>query len=91
MSLLAAEGLDKSFGGVVAARNVTFAVEAGKLLAIIGPNGAGKSTIFNMVGGQLQPTAPRGWPDRKSPAWRPAASGASGSAARSRWRRPSCP
>ena len=54
MSLLAVEGLDKSFGGVVAARNVTFAVEAGKLLAVIGPNGAGKSTIFNMVGGQLQ-------------------------------------
>ena len=53
MSLLAVEGLDKSFGGVVAARDVTFAVEAGKLLAIIGPNGAGKSTIFNMVGGQL--------------------------------------
>src|SRR5436189_157004 len=59
MSLLAAEGLDKSFGGVVAARNVTFAVEAGKLLAIIGPNGAGKSTIFNMVGGQLRPDAGR--------------------------------
>ena len=59
MSLLAAEGLDKSFGGVVAARNVTFAVEAGKLLAIIGPNGAGKSTIFNMVGGQLRPDGGR--------------------------------
>ena len=36
-------------------RDVTFAVEAGRLLAIIGPNGAGKSTIFNMVGGQLAP------------------------------------
>lgn len=55
MSLLSVEGLDKSFGGVVAARDVTFAVEAGKLLAVIGPNGAGKSTIFNMVGGQLRP------------------------------------
>jgi branched-chain amino acid transport system ATP-binding protein len=55
MSLLSVEGLDKSFGGVVAARDVTFAVEAGKLLAIIGPNGAGKSTTFNMLGGQLQP------------------------------------
>src|SRR6187397_2542032 len=55
MSLLSVEGLDKSFGGVVAARDVTFAVEAGKLLAVIGPNGAGKSTTFNMVGGQLEP------------------------------------
>ena len=55
MSLLSVEGLEKSFGGVVAARNVTFAVETGRLLAVIGPNGAGKSTIFNMVGGQLKP------------------------------------
>jgi branched-chain amino acid transport system ATP-binding protein len=55
MSLLSVEGLQKSFGGVVAARDVTFAVEAGRLLAVIGPNGAGKSTIFNMVGGQLVP------------------------------------
>jgi branched-chain amino acid transport system ATP-binding protein len=55
MSLLSVEGLQKSFGGVVAAGDVTFAVEAGKLLAVIGPNGAGKSTIFNMVGGQLVP------------------------------------
>ena len=59
MSLLSVEGLNKSFGGVVAASNVTFAVEAGRLKAIIGPNGAGKTTIFNMVGGQLQPDGGR--------------------------------
>ena len=52
-------GCSKSFGGVVAARDVTFTVEAGRLLAIIGPNGAGKSTIFNMVGGQLVPDSGR--------------------------------
>jgi branched-chain amino acid transport system ATP-binding protein len=59
MSLLAVERLSKTFGGVIAASEVTFAVEAGKLLAIIGPNGAGKSTIFNIVGGQLAPDAGR--------------------------------
>ena len=59
MRLLSVEGLHKSFGGVVAARNVTFAVEAGTLLAVIGPNGAGKSTIFNMLGGQLVPDSGR--------------------------------
>ena len=59
MSLLAVERLSKSFGGVTAARDVSFNLEAGKLLAIIGPNGAGKSTIFNMVGGQLSPDAGR--------------------------------
>jgi branched-chain amino acid transport system ATP-binding protein len=55
MSLLAVAGLGKAFGGVVAASNVSFALEGGTLLAVIGPNGAGKSTLFNMIGGQLRP------------------------------------
>jgi branched-chain amino acid transport system ATP-binding protein len=59
MTLLKAEGLNKRFGGVVAARDVTFALAAGEMLAIIGPNGAGKSTTFNMVGGQLRPDTGR--------------------------------
>ena len=59
MTLLVVEGLHKSFGGVVAARNVSFALSAGEMLAIIGPNGAGKSTTFNLVGGQLRPDAGR--------------------------------
>ena len=57
MTLLVATGLSKAFGVVVAARNVSFTVEAGQMVAIIGPNGAGKSTTFNIVGGQLQPDA----------------------------------
>ncbi len=55
MSLLVADRLNKSFGGVVAARDVAFHVNARELVAIIGPNGAGKSTTFNMIGGQLVP------------------------------------
>jgi branched-chain amino acid transport system ATP-binding protein len=55
MTLLVVERLNKRFGGVVAARDVSFALEAGEMLALIGPNGAGKSTTFNMVGGQLKP------------------------------------
>jgi branched-chain amino acid transport system ATP-binding protein len=55
VSLLSVQGLCKVFGGVVAAKNVEFALQAGELLALIGPNGAGKSTTFNMVGGQLRP------------------------------------
>ncbi|MBF9196268.1 ABC transporter ATP-binding protein [Microvirga terrestris] len=54
MTLLTVNGLHKFFGGVVAARDVTFTVARGEMLAIIGPNGAGKSTVFNMVGGQLK-------------------------------------
>lgn len=59
MTLLAAEALNKRFGGVQAAKDVSFALDAGEMLAIIGPNGAGKSTTFNMVGGQLRPDSGR--------------------------------
>ncbi|ACL56244.1 ABC transporter ATP-binding protein [Methylobacterium nodulans] len=55
MTLLVVDRLTKRFGGVAAARDVSFTLAAGEMLAIIGPNGAGKSTTFNMVGGQLKP------------------------------------
>ena len=55
MTVLAVNGLVKTFGGVRAVDGVSFAVAAGEMLALIGPNGAGKSTCFNMVGGQLRP------------------------------------
>ena len=59
MTLLSVQGLQKQFGGVTAARDVTFSVGRGELVALIGPNGAGKTTTFNMVGGQLPPDAGR--------------------------------
>jgi branched-chain amino acid transport system ATP-binding protein len=49
------EGLSKSFGGVIAANDVSFRVDVGGRLVIIGPNGAGKSTLFNLLNGQLPP------------------------------------
>ena len=55
MTVLEAEGLSRSFGGVAAVRDVSFALAAGEMLALIGPNGAGKSTLFNLVGGQFRP------------------------------------
>jgi len=55
MSVLQVSGLNKSFGGNHAVKNVDFNVEAGELLALIGPNGAGKTTCFNMLMGQLKP------------------------------------
>ena len=38
---------------------MSFALEAGEMLALIGPNGAGKSTCFNMINGQIAPTRGR--------------------------------
>ena len=53
MSVLTVNALGKSFGGVRAVENVSFAIGKGEFLALIGPNGAGKSTTFNMINGQL--------------------------------------
>ena len=58
-TLLSVEGLNKSYGGVHAVRGVTFALKAGEILALIGPNGAGKSTCFDMLNGQITPSAGR--------------------------------
>jgi branched-chain amino acid transport system ATP-binding protein len=55
MTVLAVNSLCKSFGGVHAVKDVSFAIRAGEFLAMIGPNGAGKSTCFNMINGQLAP------------------------------------
>jgi branched-chain amino acid transport system ATP-binding protein len=49
MSLLAAERIAVSFGGVQAVQNLSFAVEQGEVFSIVGPNGAGKTTIFNLI------------------------------------------
>jgi branched-chain amino acid transport system ATP-binding protein len=57
MEALRVEGLNKEFGGIQAARNVSFKVDAGERVAIIGPNGAGKTTLFNLLGGQLVPSS----------------------------------
>lgn len=57
MTLLRARHLSRSFGGVAAVVDVSFALRAGEIVALIGPNGAGKSTCFNLLNGQLRPDA----------------------------------
>jgi branched-chain amino acid transport system permease protein len=57
--VLEARGMTKSFGGIVANRDINFAVEQGELRGIIGPNGAGKSTFFKMLTCETKPTAGR--------------------------------
>jgi ABC-type branched-subunit amino acid transport system ATPase component len=56
---LEVNGISRSFGGVVALRDVSFAVRPGEVVGLIGPNGAGKSTLFEIVSGNLPPSAGR--------------------------------
>jgi branched-chain amino acid transport system ATP-binding protein len=58
-ALLETVGLQKAFGAVIAASNISIAVERGRKLGLIGNNGAGKTTFINIVTGHLKPSSGR--------------------------------
>ncbi|MGE0848222.1 MAG: ABC transporter ATP-binding protein [Hyphomicrobiaceae bacterium] len=53
--LLQATDVAKTFGGLKAVDDVTFALRAGIITTLVGPNGAGKTTLFNLMTGHLVP------------------------------------
>jgi ABC-type branched-subunit amino acid transport system ATPase component len=55
MAYLTVEGLHKSFGGLMAIRDVDLDVEEGQIIGLIGPNGSGKTTLLNLITGFLTP------------------------------------
>ncbi len=57
--MLEVSNVTKTFGSLVAVREVSLTVERGELRAIIGPNGAGKTTFFNLISGFFPPTKGR--------------------------------
>jgi ABC-type branched-subunit amino acid transport system ATPase component/ABC-type branched-subunit amino acid transport system permease subunit len=56
-TILALDGVQKSFGGIRAVTDASLTVQAGEIHALIGPNGAGKTTLFNIASGMFPPDA----------------------------------
>ena len=57
--LLEADAVTKTFGGLVANKDVSLTIRAGEIVGLIGPNGAGKTTLFNCISGYLHADAGR--------------------------------
>ncbi|MYF06928.1 MAG: ABC transporter ATP-binding protein [Rhodospirillaceae bacterium] len=55
--MLSVERIGKSFGGVRALQDVSFAVPERSIFGIMGANGAGKTTLFAIIAGNLAPSA----------------------------------
>jgi len=47
--------LSKRYGDVVAADEVSFDVQPGRITALVGPNGSGKTTLLRMLAGTIEP------------------------------------
>jgi branched-chain amino acid transport system ATP-binding protein len=57
VGVLEVRGLNKSFGGIVVARDVDLTLHSGRVVGLIGPNGAGKTSLFNLISGVVKPDA----------------------------------
>ena len=55
MTLLALEGIEKSFGAVHALNRVDLAIRPGEIVGLMGDNGAGKSTLAKIIAGVFAP------------------------------------
>ena len=55
--LLELAHVSKSFSGLRAVEDVSFAVPEGRIVGLIGPNGAGKTTCFNAITGVYRPSS----------------------------------
>lgn len=59
MSLLAARGIVKRFGGVLALDGADLDAAPGRTLGLLGANGSGKSTLSRILAGELRPDSGR--------------------------------
>ena len=60
-TVLKAENLGISFGGLKAVQDLNLQIKKGQLYGLVGPNGSGKTTVFNMITGVYKPTTGKFW------------------------------
>ncbi|MGD2139180.1 MAG: ABC transporter ATP-binding protein [Burkholderiales bacterium] len=56
-TILETRNLQKHFGAVTAAADISICIESDTVVGLIGSNGAGKTTFLNMVTGYLKPSS----------------------------------
>ena len=54
--VIEARHLSRSFGALIAVKDISFEVRRGEIFGVLGPNGAGKSTAIRMLCGLLDPS-----------------------------------
>ncbi len=81
--IIALAGLTKSYGDLVAVRDLSLQIKRGEIFGFLGANGAGKTTTMRMLCGLVRPTSGQAtidgirglarslqWPGRNSVTWR---------------------
>lgn len=55
--MLSLQSVSKNFDAITVAEDISFSVTDGEAIGIIGPNGAGKTSLFNLISGDIAPSA----------------------------------
>jgi ABC-2 type transport system ATP-binding protein len=61
MNPIEARGLTKTFGGIIALRELSLSVAEGELFGLVGPDGAGKTTTMRLLSSILNPDSGDAW------------------------------
>lgn len=56
-TVLELKQLNKSYGAIVVADELSYSLSEGEALGVIGPNGAGKTSMFNLITGTVMPAS----------------------------------
>jgi iron(III) transport system ATP-binding protein len=59
--ILSLRGIQKSYGGQVVVKNLSFDMNEGEVVTLLGPSGCGKSTTLRMIAGLEHPDAGEVW------------------------------